>query len=209
MSREVFNNVTLIAGNTSWITEYWGDDASYVRVYDVKTSEGRFFDEDEVHSGARVAVLGATVAKELFGGESPLGRTFRMGGVPMQVIGVRTKLGSVGGQDMDNFIIVPVTTARSRLPQEGRASAHQIRMIDLKAFPGANLKAIEETIRALLRERKHIRDGEEDPFHFGDSNTYVEEMNATHATLSGLLAASTAISLLVGGVGIMNIMLCR
>jgi putative ABC transport system permease protein len=207
MSREVWNNITLVSGNTSWVTQYWGVDAAYADVFDVKTSEGRFFDEDEVHSGARVAVLGATVAKELFGGESPLGRHLRMGSVPVQVIGVRTKLGSVGGEDMDNFIIVPVTTARARLPQEGRVSGHQIITVHLKALPGANLRATEAIVRSLLRERKHIKDGDEDPFDIGDSNTYVEGMNATHATLSTLLAASTAISLLVGGVGIMNIML--
>ena len=207
MSREVWSNVTLVAGNTSWVTQYWGVDADYADVFDVKMAEGRFFDEDEVHSGARVAVLGATVAKELFGGESPLGRHLRMGSVPVLVIGVRTKLGSVGGEDMDNFIIVPVTTARARLPQEGRVSAHQIVTIHLKAFPRVNLKATEAIVRSLLRERKHIRDGEEDPFDIGDSNTYVDGMNATHTTLSAVLAASTAILLLVGGVGIMNIML--
>jgi putative ABC transport system permease protein len=207
MSREVWNNVTLVAGNTSWVTQYWGVDAAYADVFDVKTSEGRFFDEDEVRSAARVAVLGATVAKELFGGESPLGRHLRVGSVPVLVIGVRTKLGSVGGEDMDNFIIVPVTTARARLPQEGRVSAHQINTVHLKALPNTNLKATERIVRSLLRERKHIRDSEEDPFDIGDSNTYVEGMNATHATLSALLGASTAISLVVGGVGIMNIML--
>jgi len=136
-----------------------------------------------------------------------VGRSIRMGGVPMQVIGLRTKLGSVGGQDYDNFIIVPVTTARSRLPQEGRVKAHQVNMIDLKVFPGTDLMAIKASIRSLLRERKNIPPGAEDGIGIPDSATTVAAMNATHATLSGLLAASTLISLAVGGVGIMNIML--
>jgi putative ABC transport system permease protein len=152
-------------------------------------------------------VLGATVAKELFGGESPLGRRLRVGSVPVRVIGVRAKLGSVGGGDRDDYIIVPVTMARTRLPQEGRVSAHQVMTVHLRFVPSVTVEAAKANILSLIRERKHVRDGEEDPFPLADSNSYVEQLNSTHGTLSALLAASTAISLLVGGVGIMNIML--
>jgi hypothetical protein len=94
---------------------------------------------------------------------------------------------------MDRFILVPVTAARSRLPQEGRVSAHQVVAVNLKAFPGADLKAIEEIVRALLRERKHIPAGEEDRFQVGDSNTFVEQMNAAHATHFGVAAIGSAL----------------
>ncbi|MCI0598050.1 MAG: ABC transporter permease [Beijerinckiaceae bacterium] len=207
ISREIDGNVTIIAGNTSWTPQYWGVDASYAKVFNVKTSEGRFFGEDEVSSGAKVIVLGATVAKKLFGGDSPVDQIVRMGGVPMRVIGVRSQLGSVGGQDQDNHVMVPVTTARSRLPQKETAAAHQLNLIDMKIAPGADRQAAKEAVLALLRERKHIRDGEQDRFSVWDPTQFVELMNATHETLGWLLAATAAISLVVGGVGIMNIML--
>jgi putative ABC transport system permease protein len=130
-----------------------------------------------------------------------------MGGVPMRVIGVRSPLGFVGGEDQDNHVFVPITTARSRLPQKEKAAAHQLNLIDMKVIPGADRTAAKEAILALLRERKHIRDGEQNRFSVWDPTQFVELVNATHATLSLLLAATAAISLVVGGVGIMNIML--
>jgi len=207
VSRELDGNVTIIAGNASWTPQYWGVDASYADVFNVNTSEGRFFDEGEVRSGAKVILLGATVAEKLFGGASPIDQLVRMGGVPMRVIGVRSRLGSVGGLDQDNHVMVPITTARSRLPQKEKAAAHQLNLIDTKVVRGADREAAKEAILALLRERKHIRDGEQDKFDVFDPTRYVELMNATHTTLSWLLAATAVISLVVGGVGIMNIML--
>ena len=207
ISREVDGNVTIVAGHKSWTPEYWGVDASYADVFNVTTSEGRFFEEGEVHSGAKVIVLGATVAEKLFGGDLPVDQTVRMGGVPMRVIGVRSQLGSVGGQDYDNHVIVPITTARSRLPRDDKAAAHQLNLIDMKVAPKVDRGATKDTILALLRQRKNIREGEQDRFDMFDPTRYVELMNATHNTLSWLLAATAVISLVVGGVGIMNIML--
>ncbi len=207
ISREVDGNVTIVAGSASWTPEYWGVDASYANVFNVKTSEGRFFDDDEVRSGAKVIVLGATVAERLFGSDSPVDQIVRMGGVPMLVIGVRLPLGSVGGQDQDNHVMLPITTARSRLPQKEKAAAHQLSLIDMKVASGADRDTVKETILTLLRERKHIRDGEQDRFSVWDPTQFVELMNATQEKLRWLLAATAAISLIVGGVGIMNIML--
>ncbi len=207
VSREVDSNVTLVAGNASWTTQYWGVDASYADVYDVKISDGRFFDESEVREGARVLVLGATTAEKLFGDEPAVGATVRMGTVPMRVIGVRARRGFVGGQDRDNHVIVPITTARSRLPKAQAADPRALDFIDTKVHPGADRKAVKEAILALLCERKHILDTYEDKLEVRDPTQYVELMNTTHASLSWLLTAATMISLVVGGVGIMNIML--
>jgi putative ABC transport system permease protein len=207
MSREILGKVTLVAGNTRMTTQCQGVDASYVGVADLKISEGRFFSEDEVVSGSKVVVLGATVAAKLFGRNSPLDRTVRMGDVPVRVIGVRTKLGYLLGDDLDNLILVPVTTARSRLPQEGKVSANQLSTIELKAASGADRSAAKETILALLRERKHVQGGARNMFDVFDSTRFIELMNTTHATLSELLGATAAISLVAGGTGIMNIML--
>ena len=207
IAREFDGKVTIVSGNTSWSTDYWGVESSYADVYDVKMSEGRFFDDDEVRSGAKVVVLGATVKDKLFGDEFPVDKIVRMGGVPTKVIGVRTSLGQLGGEDSDNQVYIPITMARSRLPQDDKATAHQLNQIDVKIAPGADREAIKDAILVLLRERKHVREGEQNKFQLFDATLFVELMNATQTTLSWLLAATAAISLVVGGVGVTNIML--
>jgi putative ABC transport system permease protein len=207
MSREIMGDVILVVGNKRMKSWFRGVDASFADVADFETSEGRFFSADEVVSGSRVAVLGAAVAAKLFGSDSPLGRTLRMGGLAVRVIGVRTRLGSVFGRDQDNFVYVPVTMARSRLPQQGRTSANQISFIYLKAQSGADRSAASESVLALLRERKHVREGAKNMFDVFDATQAIKSSNETHATLSYLLAATAAISLVAGGAGIMNIML--
>ncbi|SFK69264.1 ABC transporter permease [Methylocapsa palsarum] len=207
ITRELDGNVTIVAGNASWTPEYWGVDAAYADVFDVRLAEGRFFDEAEVRSGAKVIVLGATVAKKLFSGESPIDKTVRMGGVPMRIIGVRTTLGFVGGQDYDNHVFVPITTARSRLAHDAAANPHQLSLIDMKIAPWADRDVAKEAVLALLRERKHSRAGEQEKFDVFDPTQYVELMNATHGTLGWLLGVTALILVAVGGVGIMNIML--
>ncbi|MFO1126777.1 MAG: ABC transporter permease [Methylocystis sp.] len=207
ISREIYSKVTLVFGNTSWITEYWGVDASYAEVFGVKLSDGRFFDDGEVRSGAKVVVLGATVARKLFGNQSPLDQTLRMGGAPVRVIGVRAKRGSVGGRDADNFIILPITTARAHLPNAEMSNSRQLSLIDMKVLAGANRDAVKQAVLALLFERKHLRGAQEDKLDVSDLTQFIQMLNATQSTLSWLLSATAAIALLVGGVGIMNIML--
>lgn len=207
ISREVYSNVTLVSGNTSWITEYWGVDASYADVFNVKLSQGRFFDEGEVRSGAKVIVLGATVARKLFGNQSPLDQTLRMGGVPVRVIGVRAKRGSVGGRDEDNFIILPITTARAHLPNAEMSNPRQLSLFELKVASGADREEVKQDVLALLRERKHLRGDQEDKLDITDMTQYIQMLNTTQSALTGLLSVTAAISLLVGGIGIMNIML--
>ncbi|MBG0792275.1 ABC transporter permease [Methylocystis sp. H62] len=207
LNREIYSNITVVAGNTSWITQYWGVDASYEKVFGVKLSEGRFFDEAEVRSGAKVIVLGATVARKLFGAESPLDQTVRVGAVSVRVIGVRKKRGSFGGIDEDNFIILPITTARAHIPNAEMSSARQLSLIDMKVAPGADREVVKQDVLALLRERKHLVGAQEDKLDVTDLTQMIQILNATQSTLNGLLLATAAILLLVGGVGIMNIML--
>lgn len=207
LAREIFSNVTVVVGNTSWITQYWGVDASYADVFNVKLSEGRFFDDAEVRSNAKVVVLGATVTRKLFGALSPLDQTIRIGGVPVRVIGVRAKRGSIGGEDQDNFIILPITTARAHLPNSEMSNPRQLSLIDAKVLPGADRDKVKRDLLALLRERKHLQGSQEDKLDVSDLTLFIQMMNATQSTLTWLLSATAAISLLVGGVGIMNIML--
>ncbi|BDV32523.1 ABC transporter permease [Methylocystis iwaonis] len=207
LSREVYSKVTLVAGNSSWITEYWGVDASYEQVWGVKLSEGRFFDEAEARSGAKVIVIGATVARKLFGTASPLDQTVRLVTIPVRIIGVRRKRGSFGGVDEDNFIILPIKTARAHIPNSEMSTARQLSLIDMKVSPGANREKVKQDVLALLRERKHLRGAQEDKLDVIDLTQMVELLNTTQSTLNRLLLATAAILLLVGGVGIMNIML--
>ncbi|MDJ0449936.1 ABC transporter permease [Methylocystis sp. JR02] len=207
LSREVYSKVTLVAGNSSWITEYWGVDASYEQVWGVKLSEGRFFDEAEARSGAKVIVVGATVARKLFGTASPLDQTVRLGTIPVRIIGVRRKRGSFGGVDEDNFIILPIKTARAHIPNSEMSTARQLSLIDMKVSPGANREKVKQDVLALLRERKHLRGAQEDKLDVIDLTQMVQLLNTTQSTLNRLLLATAAILLLVGGVGIMNIML--
>jgi putative ABC transport system permease protein len=207
MSREIWGNVSLVAGNQHYTTQFWAVDAAYAHVFDVKMSEGRFFDDSEVRSGAKVVVLGPTVAQKLFGDELPIDQILRVSGVPMRVIGVRKKLGASDGRDNDDYVVVPITTARSRLPIARRATAYQLDTVYLRMREGADRNAAKKAILAVLHERKRMRDGGPERFGVEDNRQAVEAMTATQATMSWLLAATAAISLVVGGVGIMNIML--
>jgi putative ABC transport system permease protein len=127
--------------------------------------------------------------------------------VPVRVVGICAKQGSFLGRDRDDVIFVPLTTARSRLPKEGRVTTAQIDFVHVKVASGASRAAAKEAILALLRERKHVSGGPRNMFEVFDPTQFVQLMNTTRSTLSALLAATAAISLLVGGVGIMNIML--
>lgn len=207
ISREIFSNATVVAGNMSWITQYWAVDASYEQVFGVKLSEGRFFDEAETRSGAKVVVIGATVAKALFGDESPLDRMVRLDAMPVRVIGVRMKRGSFGGIDEDNFIILPITTARAHIPNSEMSSLRQLNVIEMKVSPDAHREKVKADIVDLLRQRKRLRVAQEDKFDVIDVTQMIQLLDATQSTLKGLLLATATILLIVGGVGIMNIML--
>ncbi len=207
MSREIWGNIALVAANQNYTTQYWAVDAAYAHVFDVKMAHGRFFDESEVRDGAKVVVLGPTVARKLFGEESPVDQTVRISGVPFRVVGVRESRGASDGGDNDDYVIVPITTARSRLPNARRPTAYQLDTTYLRIREDADRSAAKEAVLALLHERKHMRDGAPERFGLRDNRQAMEAMTATQLTMSWLLAATAAISLLVGGVGIMNIML--
>ncbi|MBG0792274.1 ABC transporter permease [Methylocystis sp. H62] len=207
LSREINGRATVVAGDKSWNTKYYAVEASYETVFGVKLSEGRFFDEADVRAGAKVVILGASVKEKLFGDKSPLDQTVRLGAVPVRIIGVRTKLGSVGGENLDNYVYLPITTARAHLPNAAMSSPRQISSIDMKVKPGAVREKVKEEVLALLRERKHLVGAQEDKLSVFDSTRFVELLNTTQTSLTWLLSATAAISLFVGGVGIMNIML--
>jgi putative ABC transport system permease protein len=199
-------NATVVVGNANWTTQINGvsAEAQEVREWPVKT--GRFFDAREASSGAKLAVLGATVSKELFGGADPLGSTIRLNNSPFQVIGVLSEKGQAGGRDQDDVVMVPISTARSRLV--GRVGApDQIGALLVKVDPRFNIEEVQADIERVLRERRRIVADQPNNFIIRNFAEFLETRNAAQRTLGLLLAATAAISLVVGGIGIMNIML--
>jgi putative ABC transport system permease protein len=207
LSRVIMGRADLVAGAKQAKGSFRGVDAAFADVSDFEVSEGRFFTQDELDSQAKVVVLGSTIASKLFAGDSPLDRTLRMQGIPLRIVGVRTRVGSTFGENQDDLVYVPISVARSRLPREGEASARHVDYIHLTVKSGDERGAVSDAILALLRERKHVRQGAKAPFEVFDATQAVELANETQATLNSLLVAMTVISLVAGGTGIMNIML--
>jgi putative ABC transport system permease protein len=206
VSGEMNGNATVVVGNANWTTQAQGVGADIQQVREWEVAKGRFFDAREASSGAKLAVLGATVARELFGASDPLGSTVRLNNAPFQVIGVLSEKGQAGGRDQDDVVMVPISTARSRLV--GRVSVpDQIGALLVKVDPRYNLAEVQADIERVLRERRRIGASQDNNFVIRNFAEFLETRNAAAQTLGMLLAATAAISLIVGGIGIMNIML--
>jgi len=191
------------AGELNWSTQIFGSDVDWPFIRAWNLSDGTFFTEAEVKGAAKVAVLGSTVAESLFPGGGAVGALIRVKNVPFRVTGVLEKKGgSMMGQDQDDQVVVPYTTVMKRLVGRPR-----LNMIQVAAVSPDRVAEAKSEIDALLRQRQRIGPGQESNFMMRTQ----EEIAATAAqntrTLSILLGSVAAISLLVGGIGIMNIML--
>jgi putative ABC transport system permease protein len=205
-SGRIESNVSVVFGSANWATQTQGVSAEIEQVQAWPVARGRFFDAREAQSGAKVAVLGATVAKELFAGADPLGATIRINNSPFTVVGVLGEKGQAGGRDQDDVIMVPISTARSRLA--GRLGApDQIGALLVKVDDRYNIADVQADIERVLRERRRIGADKENNFIIRNFAEFLQARNAAAQTLGLLLAATAAISLVVGGIGIMNIML--
>ena len=201
-------NSTVVYGNQNWSTSVTGTSASFPYVRDWETSEGRYFDDAEVSRGAKVAVVGSTVARQLFGSGAAVGERMRIAGAPFEVIGVMETRGQAGGfRDQDDIVLIPVTTARARLVGQSIAAPNQVGSILVKIADGGDLAQAQEEIATLLKQRRRIRPGDQDDFRIRNVAEIVQARTAAQRTLTWLLAATAAVSLVVGGIGIMNIML--
>jgi putative ABC transport system permease protein len=199
-------NANLVAGNANWVTRVNGVTAEIELVRDWPVEKGRFFNAQEAASGQKLAVIGSTVARELFGGADPLGSTIRMNNAPFTVIGVLTTKGQAGGRDQDDIVMVPLATARSRLV--GRVNVPDIvGQVLVKVDDRYNIAEVQQDIERVLRERRRIGANEENNFIIRNFAEFLETRSQASRTLGLLLAATAAISLVVGGIGIMNIML--
>jgi len=205
-SGRINSSVSVVFGSANWATQAQGVSAEFQQVQNWPVDKGRFFDAREAQSGAKVAVLGATVVRELFPGMDPLGSTIRINNSPFTVIGVLAEKGQAGGTDQDDVIMVPISTARSRLA--GRLGApDQIGALLVRIDEHYNLADVQGDIERVLRERRRIGADKDNNFIIRNFAEFLQARNQAAQTLGLLLAATAAISLVVGGIGIMNIML--
>jgi putative ABC transport system permease protein len=193
----------VIYQNENWSTTVTGSTNAYLEVRNWQLENGRQFTGTELRAGKALCILGATVRNELFGGQNPLGATIRLEKLACQVIGVfESKGGSSFGTDQDDFVLIPLRTFQRRIAGNTNVSA-----IYASAQDGVSTEKVEQDIKRLMRERRHISIGDDDDFHVRDMQELVSTMTGTTRVLTGLLGAVAAVSLLVGGIGIMNIML--
>ena len=196
----------VVAGPANWATSITGSTPAYFVVNEWTAGDGRIFTDREDRAGARVAVLGQTVADKLFGANDPLGQMVRVKGVSFTVIGLMEKRGQgFGGQDRDDVIIVPLTTALRLL--QGNAFRRSIRTISVSVASAEALDPVTDAISALLRRTHRLRAGDADDFQVANLTAITDTLTTTTRAISLLLAAIGSISLVVGGIGIMNIML--
>ncbi len=196
----------VVFGNQNWSTAVMGTTPDMVIVREWSIVSGRFITEQDVRSGSRVAVIGQTVAERLFGDLEPIGKLIRIKKIPFEVIGVLEKKGqTLTGQDQDDIIYVPISTAQRTL--FGQVLPGRVRLIYAKAVTLESIPQATEQIKSLLRQRHRIGPNQEDDFTVMDLTQMLKAAEESTRTMSILLGAIASVSLLVGGIGIMNIML--
>ena len=193
----------VIYQNKNWTTSVSGVNANYLDVNNWTMKSGRFLSNKNIQNRERVAVIGKTVAKNLFGDEDPVGAEIRVKNIPFRVIGVLNSKGSGAmGNDQDDMVIIPYTTAMERVD-----GIDYLRMLYVVAKDENGIDRLQSDIENLLRVRHGIKDTNLDDFNIQNMNSIMETMEETTGTLTLFLGAVAAISLVVGGIGIMNIML--
>jgi len=203
-----YRGMQLIYGNANWSTLIAGTTPEYFRIRDWTVRRGRAFDGEEVTQGSKVVVLGHTVVEKLFGNQSPIGQEIRINHVPMTVIGELVPKGqSLAGFDMDDTAVMPITTALNRVLGRNPANPRAISGVILKMRDGADLAAAFDEIRQVVRQRHGLLPAQEDDFHLTNQTEVMRAKEDSARALGILLAAIASVSLLVGGIGIMNIML--
>jgi len=203
VSPQVSTSGQAVNGNNNWPTSMYGVDVPYLEIRKYKIKDGRIFTEKEVKSLAKVCLLGQTVIENLFpDGSDPVGQTIRFGGIPMKVIGVLEEKGENGmGMDQDDMILAPYTSVQRRM----LAITH-VQSINMSAVSEEKSEAAIAEIETILRAQHKLKEGDEDNFQVRSQAEMVEMVSSVSDMLTMLLGAVAGISLLVGGIGIMNIM---
>jgi len=198
----------IVAGNSNWSTVIYGVTPEYLEVRDWPIVSGRGFEPQEISGAGKVALIGQSVAKQLFGEADPVDQQIRVRKVPFIIVGVLDRKGqSMMGTDQDDVILVPLTTARNRLFGNPQGKLRRVSVISVKVRDGQNMKDAEDRIRELMRQRHKLQPGADDDFTIRNLTEILQAQEASSKVLTLLLAAVASVSLLVGGIGIMNIML--
>lgn len=193
----------IIAGNQNWTTTVQGVTPEYMAIRSLTVGSGSFISERDLNARNRVAVIGSTVAENLFGTMNPTGQNVRINNTPYQIIGVLDSKGqSSMGQDQDDVVMVPLTTAQERL-----IGIDYVNSINIQVTKAENMDQVQDQITTLLRQRHKIVGDKEDDFSVRNLTSIMEMATETTGTITMLLGSIAAISLLVGGIGIMNIMI--
>ena len=203
VSPTVQGSYQVVYGHENWNTTVTGVVPEYVAIQSLELKSGLFFSAHDVDVRNRVAVIGPTVAANLFESVNPVGKKIRIGNAPYTIIGVLESKGqSSGGQDQDDTVLIPLTTAQERL-----VGVTYVRSINVQVSDADKMDEVQSNIEKLLRQRHRIRAGAEDDFNVRNLTSLMEMMNSSATMITLLLGAIAGISLIVGGVGIMNITL--
>lgn len=196
-------SVMAIFGNQNWITQVTGTDNQYLRVTNRSIRGGREFSESELRSGVAVCIIGETVRKKLFGSQGGVGEKIRLQKLSCDVVGlIEAKGQSTMGMDQDDIVLIPLSAFQRRI-----SGNQDVGMIQLSVRQGASTEKAQDDIRRLMRERRHLSASDDDNFNVMDMKELAKMLTGTTELLTALLSAVAAVSLLVGGIGIMNIML--
>jgi putative ABC transport system permease protein len=198
----------VVNGNNNWATQVYGVTPDYLTVRQLSVAGGAEFTQQDVDAANKVAVLGQTPVDNLFGGADPIGQTIRIKNVPFSVVGVLSPKGqSAQGQDQDDVILLPISTAKRQVIGARSANADAVDTIMMQAKSGAQIQAAQDEAEALLRQRHHLQASEADDFSIRNLQELFAAQEASSSVMAMMLAAVASVSLVVGGIGIMNIML--
>lgn len=203
VSPTVSSSYQVVNGNQNWNTSVTGVTPDLMQIRSLTVDNGSFISKEDMTKRTRVAVIGATVAENLFGTENPVGKNIRIKNQPFKVIGILASKGSSGfGQDQDDVIYIPLTTAQERM-----MGITYVQSISLQATDTQKIDQVQDEITTLLRQRHRITGDKENDFHVQNTASIIASVNQSTAMMTVLLGAIASISLLVGGIGIMNIMM--
>jgi len=203
VSPTVQKSYQVVYGNQNWNTSVTGVTQEYMSIRDLKVTTGSFISTEDLNTRNRVAVIGMTVASNLFGETNPVGKTIRVNNQPYRVVGVLESKGqSSVGQDQDDVVIVPLTTAMDRL-----MAVTYVQTINVQVSSPQKMDEVQANIESLLRQRHHLMGNKENDFQVQNLTSLMSTMNETTNMLTLFLGSIAAISLIVGGIGIMNIMM--
>jgi len=203
VSPETATPVQVMGGGLNWKTRANGEGPDFLQIRDWPLADGAMFTEEDVRSVAKVCVIGQTIVREVFPNDDPVGARLRVGNIPFKIVGVLTSKGlSVTGEDQDDTVVIPYTTFMKRLSKRNNLSS-----IIVQTESSAVSAQVKRDITDLLRQRHKIIPGKEDDFKVRGQDDIANAATATSKTLTILLGAIASVSLVVGGIGIMNIML--